>query len=246
MIKRNLAVALVVAVVLIMSVLPVYAAQPTVAGKYLDSFDRDKLAVDASNNTLSDGTTIYWNQSGAGTFAISDGILNAKMDKGGYFRFATNNSDEFKYVIIRIKGDKDAVNDKIYTRLGVAENKDIDDGSPFEKAMSDLKGPDGKAIPAITSDWQDIVIDMAKNGLKFGGGSNAFQIGSWQAMNLNIDYIFMTNELPAAAAKAVTAKTATATDNPKTGDSTPIAAALAVIAGAAVILVVLSRKKTEC
>lgn len=187
--------------------------------------------------------------------------MNAVMEDGGFFRFATNNTDSFKYVILRIKGDKDAVNDKIYIRLGPAEKGDIDDNAARgDKSMSQLKGPDGAALAAVSSDWQDLVINVDASGFKLGGGSNAFQIGSWQAMNLDIDYIFMTNTIPGAAAVEKPAATETttaaaadtaattapeATPNPKTADNTPITAAAVVLVLAAAMLVVVTRKKVH-
>lgn len=254
--KRSyLAAVLVLALVFILAALPVYAETPKVEGKFLDSFDREKLAVDGTNNLLADDTNIYWSQSGAGTFSISDGALNAKMDDGGYYRFATNNTDSFKYVIIRIKGDSSAVNDKIYVRLGPAEKGDIDDNAARgDKSLSQLVGSDGATLPAVSSDWQDMVIDVAASGFKLGDGSNGFQIGSWQPMNLDIDYIFMTNTVPGAAAVEEPAATATdtaaatapeATPNPKTADNTPITAAAVVLVLSAAMLIVIARKKVH-
>jgi LPXTG-motif cell wall-anchored protein len=262
--KRNLLVAtLVFALVLIMASASAFAVQPTVEGKFLDSFERVQFAVDGNNNALSDGTTIYWNGSGANTLTIKDGVLSAAMQTGGYIRWATNNADSFKYVVIRIKGDSTATNDKIYTRIGVAESKDIDDGTTAEHSLADLKGPDGKALPAVTNEWQDLVVDLEQNGLKLGGGSNAFQLGTWQAMTLDIDYVFMTNTDPTPAAtedvkvtepetettdeKATETQTETITENPKTNDTTPIIPIIAVLVISAGLFVVLTRrKKIEC
>ena len=248
--KRNLLViTLVMVLMLVMTSFPVFADKPTTAGKFLDNFDRAEWA--ASNLKLSDDTLIYWNQSGAGTFSIVDGVLNAKMNEGGYYRFATNNTDNFKYVVLRIKGNSSAVNDKIYTRIGVAEKKAIDDDAARgDKSFTQIIGPDGKAIPKVTSEWQTIVIDVAKSGFSLGGGSNAFQIGAWQAMDLDIDYIFMTNDNPlvttnTAASTATSTVNSTAVSNPKTGDNNAIIVSLAVIAVSAAVLVVLFRKKEK-
>jgi LPXTG-motif cell wall-anchored protein len=242
--KNLLAVSLVLVIVVLMSIMPAYAAAPTVDGKYLDDFERADFL--GSSIALADGTTIYWNGAGANSLSITDGILNANMENGGYIRWATNNDKSYKYVVIRIKGDSNAVNDKIYTRIGVAEKGMIDDGSKAEKALSKLLGPDGNPVPAITDQFQDIVIDLAANGLELGGGSDAFQLGTWTAMGLNIDYVFMTDTNPNAAAPAADTTT-TVVANPKTGDSTPILPIVAVVFVSATLLVVLSRKKrVEC
>jgi hypothetical protein len=197
-------------------------------GGIIDNFNRSSL--NASNLELSDGTTIYWNQSGAGTFSVSNGALKAKMNDGGFYRLATNNTESYKYVVIRIKGDSRAVNEKIYTRIGVAERGEIDDSQTRpDKSFADILGPNGKPLPKITGEWQNIVVDLSKNGFKLGGGSNAFQIGSWQPMNLDIDFIYMTNSIP----------------NPGTGDNSPVTAGTAAVIAIAGIaaFIFLSRKK---
>ena len=236
--KRSLfLMALTMAFSLTVASVSVLAEEPSVSGKYLDSFDRAQLAVDGSNNTLSDGTLIYWNGQGAGTFSIADGVLNAQMNDGGYYRFATNNSESFKYVVIRIKGDDRAVNDKIYTRIGAAETGAIDDNAQRgDKSFAQLKAPDGQPIPAVSKEWQEITIDVAQSGFSLGGGSNGFQIGSWQPMNLDIDYIFMTNATPNPSPSP--------SPNPSTGDSLPVTAAVAALASAAV-LITFARKKPQ-
>jgi hypothetical protein len=206
--RKLLAMALTLAFTFVSTSLSVLAAEPAVEGNYLDNFERAEVAVSGANNTLSDGTVIYWNGAGAGTFAISEGVLNAQMNEGGYYRFATNNDKSFKYVIIRIKGDDRAVNDKIYARIGAAETGAIDDNAQRgDKSFAQLKGPSGEAIPAVSTEWQDIVVDVAQSGFTLGGGSNGFQIGTWQAMNLNIDYIFMTNVDPSAPGETPTEPT---------------------------------------
>ena len=180
--KSFLAVALVLVLVLVMA-MPVFAEKPAVEGKFLDDFERADY--DNSGGSISDGTGVYWQQSfGGNVLAIKDGILNADMKSGGCIRWATGNSDSFKYVLIRMKGDSNAVNNKFYTRIGDASEttKALDDGSPAEKAFSDLKGTDGKALPAVTSEFQVFVIDLEKSGLKLGGpgAANGFQLGVWQ------------------------------------------------------------------
>ena len=246
--KRSLfLMALTVAFSLAAATVSVSAVEPSVEGKYLDSFDRAQLAVDGSNNTLSDGTLIYWNGQGAGTFSITDGVLNAQMNDGGYYRFATNNSESFKYVVIRIKGDDRAVNDRIYTRIGAAETGAIDDNAQRgDKSFAQLKAPDGQPIPEVSKEWQDITIDIAQSGFSLGGGSNGFQIGSWQPMNLDIDYIFMTNTAPNTSTNTSTNTNpgTNSNTNPSTGDSLPVATLVAVLASAAVIIV-LSKKKPQ-
>ena len=210
---------------------PVTHADPEAivsTGALIDNFNRSKLLVSGGID-LSDknNTKIYWNMFGPGSQSISDGVLHAKFNEGGYYRLATNNTDSWKYVVIRVKGDSRALNDKIYARMGNADKQAIDDGAT-EKSFAQLLGPNGKPIPKITSSWQNIVIDVSKSGFSFGGGSNGFQLGTWAAMNLDIDFVLMTNTIP----------------NPSTGDNFPITAAVLALASAGT-LIFLFRKKTQ-
>jgi LPXTG-motif cell wall-anchored protein len=250
--KRTLlTTALALSLSLIVGSISAFAAAPTVPGKYIDNFERTNLTVDDTTKVLNDGTTIYWNNAYVGDFSIVSGALVAKFTGGGNYRLATNDEGQWKYCVIRIKGDANAVNDKIYTRMG-ATDAAINDGTPTEHSLAVLKGPDGKVLPAITNTYQDIVIDLAKNGLAFGPGGNEFQIGTWQPMELNIDYIFMTNENPLAPVKTPeatatsTAPEATVTStSPKTGDTTPIVVALGILGASGLSLAGLSFKKSK-
>ena len=64
-----------------------------------------------------------------------------------------------------------------------------------------------------------------------------------RGMKLDIDYVFMSNAVPAAPAAAA----GVTDENPKTGDSTPIIPVVAIlIISAAMIAVLTGRKKAEC
>jgi hypothetical protein len=71
--------------------------------------------------------------------------------------------------------------------------------------LDTLVGPDSLPVPAITTEFQTIVVDMKKNGLQFGivGGANAFQIGTHAPMELDIDYVFSSNYNPLDTSSAV-------------------------------------------
>ena len=123
----------------------------------------------------------------------------------GYYRFATQNSTNYAYCIFRIKGDSRAHNNQIYTRIAAQGPVDTggisDNGGTSERELDTLLGPDSLPVPAITTQFQTIVVDMKKNKLSFGNGtnSNAFQIGTHAPMELDIDYIFMSNTNPLSA-----------------------------------------------
>jgi hypothetical protein len=198
-------------------------ADPTVPGHFMDDFEREALLVPSGGWLMADGTIIYWNwKNKTSVDTIIDGVWNATFQDGGCFRFACNNAISWKYCIIRMKGNATALTTKMYIRLGAAERGDIDDSvvvngtkvfCPTQHRLDSLLQPDGKPLPAMTSDFQDFIIDMAKSKLKFGpkdsldlcaaGCSNAFQIGTWQAMKVDFDYIFMSNVNPLDPAAAV-------------------------------------------
>jgi hypothetical protein len=203
--KNRFAVALLMsASVLVLSAAMACAApHATVAGTYLEDFSRDTLLVPPGPGvSLSDGTDLYWNQFGKGTFSIQDSIFVAQCDSFAYYRFATSGGKRYAYCIFRIKGDARAKNNLIYTRIasqGATDSGGISDHyGTSERLMDTLVGPDSLPVPAITTQFQTIVVDMAKNGLQFGavGGANAFQIGTHAPMELDIDYVFSSNYIP--------------------------------------------------
>jgi hypothetical protein len=210
--KNRFAIALLMsASVLIISAMRVCAApHATVVGTYLEDFSRDTLLVPPGPGVaLSDGTALYWNQFGKGTFSILDSVFIAKCDSFAYYRFATSGGKRYAYCIFRIKGDAKAKNNLIYTRIasqGATDSGGISDHyGTSERLLDTLVGPDSLPVPAITTQFQTIVVDMKKNGLLFGavGGANAFQIGTHASMELDIDYVFSSNSNPLDTSSAV-------------------------------------------
>jgi hypothetical protein len=208
--KNKLAIALMSASVLLISTVQVFAApNATVPGTYLEDFSRTTLLAPGTGVALSDGTDLYWNQFGKGTFSIQDSIFVAQCDSFAYYRFATSGGKRYSYCIFRIKGDARAKNNLIYTRIasqGATDSGGIsDNGGTSERLLDTLMGPDSLPVPAITTEFQTIVVDMKKNGLQFGavGGANAFQIGTHAPMELDIDYVFSSNYNPLDTSSAV-------------------------------------------
>jgi hypothetical protein len=200
---RNILEVLVVsASVLVVSVIPVSAGpHATVVGKYLDDFARTTLL--GGNITLSDSSTlIYWNAAYNGTFSIVDSVFVGKFNDGGCYRLATSTSKKYKYAIFNIKSVGAVDNADIYFRLaaqGPSDSGGISDsakGGVSERGLDTLMGPDSLPVPAITTQFKLLVVDMAKNGLSFGLGADAVQVGTHAAMELDIDYIFMSNTNP--------------------------------------------------
>ena len=207
--KKMLAVTVLSALVLMISAVPVSSApNATVDGKYLDDFARTTLL--GGNITLSDSSTlIYWNAAFAGTYSIVDSIFVGKFQDGGCYRLATSTSKRLKYAIFRIKSVGAVDNADIYFRLaaqGPSDSggiSDADKGGVSERGLDTLMGPDSQPVPAITTQFKVLVVDMAKNGLSFGLGANAVQVGTHAAMELDIDYIFTSNFNPLDTASAV-------------------------------------------
>jgi hypothetical protein len=215
--RNSFVVALVSAMTLVMSAMPVSAApHATVKGTYLDDFTRtfvngaalEPPDVQGDKIDLSDSLIqIYWNMHYNGVFTIKDSVLIAKCNNGGCYRFATSSGQRFSYVVVRMKGDAKAANNLIYFRIasqGATDSGGISDaskGGVSERMLDSLVDPDSANMPEISDQFQLFVVDLAKNGLHYGdvGGSNAFQFGTHAAMELDIDYIFATNFNPNAA-----------------------------------------------
>jgi hypothetical protein len=200
--KKFLAIAAVSAFVLVISAMPAMSKNDaTIVGTYLDDFCRTTLAATATV-TLSDGTSLYWNGMGKGTFSIQDSVMIAVCDSFAYYRFATSGATAYPYCIFRMKGDARAKNNRVYVRIAGQPGTDTlgisDNGGVSERLMDTLVGPDSLPVPAISTDWQVFVVDMKKNGLSFGGkgNANAFQIGTHAQMELDIDYIFSSRLNP--------------------------------------------------
>jgi hypothetical protein len=200
--KNMLAVLVVSASILVVSAIQVNAApHSALVGKYLDDFARTTLL--GSSITLSDSSTlIYWNAAFNGTYSIVDSVFVGKFQDGGCYRLATSTSKKYKYAIFNIKSVGAVDNADIYFRLaaqGPSDSGGISDsakGGVSERGLDTLMGPDSMPVPAITTQFKLLVVDMAKNGLSFGLGADAVQVGTHAAMELDIDYIFMSNTNP--------------------------------------------------
>jgi hypothetical protein len=207
--KKMLAVTMLSALVLMISAIPASSApNATVVGKYLDDFARTTLL--GGNITLSDSAVlIYWNAAFAGTYSIVDSIFVGKFQDGGCYRLATSTSKKYKYAIFRMKSVGAVDNADIYFRLaaqGPSDSggiSDADKGGVSERGLDTLLGPDGAPVPQITTTFKIIVVDMALNGLSFGLGADAVQVGTHAAMELDIDYIFMSNTNPLDTSSSV-------------------------------------------
>lgn len=211
-----------------------------------DNYDRGTLSDFASS-----GSNAAWASGDAGKSASIDGnALKLEFGSAGWFGTGGGiDASAYKYIVIRVKGAAGGEGAAFDLNYAVG-----DQVKTVGKAFADLVGPSGDKVPAITKDYQDIVIDMKANGIESGIQAFHFNFHDGASGTLWIDSISFTKAAPGGAA-AEPAKepakddgAATTTDagtdapaaepNPQTGDTmnTSLYVTLAAVSGAAVLL----------
>lgn len=152
-----------------------------------DDYNRAELGVTgeggAYNSPNSAGIAIYWIQMRNVTAGIEDNALKLAMNKEAWFGegVAFKNPD-YKYIIMKVKGEKG----------GEEKYLTINPDAVGLKNFTELKGPDGKPIPAITTEYQDIVIDIAKSGIDLPTGFEAMHFNNTGELTVYIDEIYLS------------------------------------------------------
>ncbi|MDR2505965.1 MAG: PT domain-containing protein [Oscillospiraceae bacterium] len=196
----------------------------------VDDFNRASLMLDpemevapggAFGGANEDGNVIYWIQWNDNTAPIiEDGALHLTAKAGGWYGTASDMAflDEYDCFAFRVKGANGG-EEKLLTF-----NPDTLGAKPF----TELKGPDGQPIPAITAEWQTIVVDLMKSGWKgLADGKEYYQnihINTSGDVDLYIDemYFLAVNPQPAPVSAPTAEPTAEPTSEPS---ATPEAAA---------------------
>ncbi|MFC5530223.1 sortase B protein-sorting domain-containing protein [Cohnella yongneupensis] len=207
----------------------------------LKAFDEGSKAAWADGNGAIDGNALKIAYGSEGWFGTGGGI----------------DASTYKYLVFRIKGaaggEGDAFNLNYAAPSGVKNTN---------KSFSDLVGPSGDKIPAITTEYQDIVIDLAASGIDSDIQGFHFNFHKDVSGSLWIDTITFTNTAPNAPAAEEPAKDddggAAATDdqpaaepaaepNPQTGDTsnTSLYVMLAAVSGAAVVMLSIKARKAN-
>ncbi|MDR1687691.1 MAG: hypothetical protein LBS21_03655 [Clostridiales bacterium] len=166
----------------------VYAADSAL----FDNFDRTEDAKDLAGGVNTEDRTVWWTNWDPGT-SIEDGAL--KLTGEAHFGAGIDTGTDWKYLLLTVKGDATGI---LVAPGGAAV------------AFEDLKGADGAALPALTGDWQDWLIDIDASGLTRDAGMHL----NTAAGTLYVDQIVYTNvggaadtaaeaeEAPAAAEEA--------------------------------------------
>jgi hypothetical protein len=186
--KKRCIFALVVAFAMLTFSMTV-AAAPTDSAILLDDYNRGALGVEGSggayNSPNSKGITIYWIQWAKAVPTIENNALKLQMDAQGWFGEGGMIKDPaFKYIIIKVKGEKG----------GEEKALSINPDAKGSVNFVDLKGADGKPVPAITTDYQAIVIDIAASGFKLPDGLEAIHFNNTEAVTIYIDEIYLSKD----------------------------------------------------
>ncbi|WEK54410.1 MAG: LPXTG cell wall anchor domain-containing protein [Candidatus Cohnella colombiensis] len=212
-----------------------------------DNYDRATLSDFASS-----GANAAWTGGDAGKSAsIDSNALKLEFGSSGWFGTGGGiDASQYKYIVIRAKGAAGGEGSAFDLNYAVG-----DQVKTIGKAFADLVGPSGDKVPAITKDYQNIVIDMKGNGIESGIQAFHFNFHDGASGTLWIDSISFTNNAPKEPAKDNGAATKTdegaaapvAEPNPKTGDTmnTSLYIALAAVSGAAALFLVFKARKAN-
>lgn len=172
-----------------MSLSSLYALAEAKDIMLLDDYNRSDLGVTgnggAYNTPNTVGIAIYWIQMANTKAQIDNNALRISMDANGWFgEGAAIKDPAFKYIIMKIKGEKG----------GEEKFLSINPDAKGLKKFTELQGPDGKALPAITKDYQNIVIDIEKSGLPIPEGFEAMHFNNTEALTVYIDEIYLSKD----------------------------------------------------
>lgn len=175
----------------------------------LDDYNRAALGIQgnggAYNTPNSKGITIYWIQMANTTAQVENNALKLQMNAKGWFGEGGAIKDPaFKYLVIKIKGEKG----------GEEKNLSLNPDAKGAVNYTDLKGSDGKPVPVITTEYQNIVIDIAKSGFKLPEGFEAIHFNNIDPITVYIDEIYLSKD---GTASAVTDPSNNQTNNNQTG-----------------------------
>jgi LPXTG-motif cell wall-anchored protein len=237
---RKLSISLLVAVMLMLALgMSAMAAEGDLV---YDNYDRADLKDFASS-----GSNAAWADGNAGKNAsIEDNALKLEFGSAGWFGTGGGiDATSFKYLVIRAKGAAGGEGGAL--DLNYAVGPDVKNTG---KAFADLVGPSGDKIPAITTEYQDLVIDLAGNGIDTGIQGFHFNFHDGASGTIWIDSISFTNTAPSSAPAeepAATTDAPAAESNPQTGDNmnTSLYAALAAISGAAALYLTVRARKAN-
>lgn len=239
--RKGIAALLIVFMLALALGIPAMAAEGDLV---YDNYDRADLKDFAGS-----GSNAAWADGNAGKSVSLDGnALKLEFGSAGWFGTGGGiDASPYKYLIIRAKGA--AGGEGAAFNLNYAVGPDVKN---TDKSFSDLVGPSGDKIPAITTEYQDLVIDLAGNGIDKGIQGFHFNFHDGASGTLWIDSISFSNTDSSAAAapsddNVATSEEPAAEPNPKTGDTMNVSLyiALAAISGAAFILSLRAKKATR-
>lgn len=192
--KRFTSLILSLALVLTLLAMGTSAAVVTVApqnDRMFDDFNRSGV------EDFSVGGDLLW---AAARFAsgygatISDGVLELSYEgESDYFGEGTEiKLENYYYLVMKIRGAAGGEGDHF------SMTTEYDESSAKRKIFSSYVGPDNQPIPAITTEWQYIVLDMVKSGMGVDSDPDfldlTFHFESGQSGRIYIDEIYLTNQ----------------------------------------------------
>ncbi len=192
--KRFISIVLSLALVLTVFAMGASAAVVTEApqnDRMFDDFNRSGV------ENIKAGGDVLWVAprfaSGYGA-TITDGVLELSYEgKNDYFGEGTEiKLENYCYLVMKVKGAAGGEGDDF------SLTTEYDESSAKRKIFSSYVGPDNKPIPAITTEWQYIVLDMVKSGMGKDADPDfldlTFHFESGKSGKIYIDEIYLTNQ----------------------------------------------------
>jgi hypothetical protein len=145
-----------------------------------------------------EGLTLTFGDWGAGVLHIDEILyadeksLDAFVQPAIYRSAGYDNSNAdgtYDNVVLRIRGEL-GTEDVMVAPFYVIDGVDTL-GTPV--ALSTLLGPDGLAVPALTTDFQGLVVNFSENGWDNNVNGFKFMTPEGQQSNVYIDQVFFTN-----------------------------------------------------
>lgn len=193
--------------------LPAAAAAPSDAVMYADFNTGPMAEPEGSMPATENGGTLTVNDGPiAANAEIVDGAMKLTLGVGGYygiqsdtavFRDASGKITDYKYLVIRMKGeigDENTSPKGFMMSIGGGDGLHIGTFSaePLGTAMP-YKDPDGKNMPLITTEYRDFVIALSDDIIRPDQGRDLSGINfntAASSVTIYIDEIYLTNTIP--------------------------------------------------
>ena len=178
----------------ILDIREVYWSRDAVTLGYVDTPDNFLLDDFERENVSEAAPEIWWRGAGPGSFIVGRWLAFDYTTRPGVYMAAgadraSNAAGRYENFVLRIRGAEGGEDLLVYPLYMV-------DGKPVLGkgiALSELKGPDGERVPALTTEFQNLVVNFAANGWDPAVHGLRLESKPGEHGLVYIDQIFFTN-----------------------------------------------------